>query len=343
MKSKIPRATLVIWGIIVAIVIIIVTVCIVLITQGKWGINSNDKNGYVDIKEQYIQQDVSIVNVDWVSGDVHVKKSANNQIRIVQKGSADYPQEQLFSTKVEGNTLYIEDTRGYGVNMFGFRKQENTDLVLYLPDKEYQQLNGNFVSANVTIDTCNTEHLSLKTLSGAIFMEKGRYGTIELNTTSGDISVSHVKTDQSLEMVSVSGAITTMESTVQNDTYAYSASGNVNINDLYTQNLNCETISASIQTEGIFDNVTFVTTSGLVECAANKPLNQLTVSAVSGDFHGMIPKENGFTATYNTVSGIFESELETIQDNRMFVYGDKNGEFQFNTSSGNITLSELSV
>ena len=55
----------------------------------------------------------------------------------------------------------------------------------------------------------------------------------------------------------------------------------------------------------------------------------------------MIPEKNGFTATYHTVSGTFESELETIQDNHTFVYGDKNGVFEFNTSSGSITLSAL--
>ena len=339
MKNKIPRATLVIWGIIVAIVIVMATVCIVLILQGKWGIDGNDSSDYIEIKEENIQQDISVIHLNWVSGDVQVKKSSNNQIRIVQKGSQDYPQEQLFSTKIDGDTLYIEDTRGYGINMFGFQKQENTDLVLYLPEKEYQQLNGNFVSANVTVDTCNTDHLYLKTISGTIFVEKGKCDSIELNTTSGDISVNHIKTDESLKMVSVSGAVIATESKVENDTYAYSASGNININDLHTKNMKCETISSSI--EGIFDNVTFSTTYGLVECTANEPLNQLTVTTVSGDFHGMIPKENGFTATYHTVSGTFESEFETIQDNHMFIYGDKNGMFEFNTSSGSVTLSAL--
>ena len=338
MKNKIPRATLVIWGIIVAIVIVMATVCIVLILQGKWGIDGNDSSDYIEIKEENIQQDISVIHLNWVSGDVQVKKSSNNQIRIVQKGSQDYPQEQLFSTKIDGDTLYIEDTRGYGINMFGFQKQENTDLVLYLPEKEYQQLNGNFVSANVTVDT---DHLYLKTISGTIFVEKGKCDSIELNTTSGDISVNHIKTDESLKMVSVSGAVIATESKVENDTYAYSASGNININDLQTKNMKCETISSSIQTEGIFDNVTFSTTYGLVECTANEPLNQLTVTTVSGDFHGMIPKENGFTATYHTVSGTFESEFETIQDNHMFIYGDKNGMFEFNTSSGSVTLSAL--
>ena len=225
--------------------------------------------------------------------------------------------------------------------MFGFQKQENTDLVLYLPEKEYQQLNGNFVSANVTVDTCNTNHLYLKTISGTILVEKGKCGSVELNTTSGDISVNHIKTDQSLKMVSVSGAVTIAESKVKNETNAYSASGNININDLYTENLNCETISSSIQTEGIFDKVTFSTTYGLMECTANEPLNQLTVTTVSGDFHGMIPEKNGFTATYHTVSGTFESEFETIQDNHTFMYGDKSGMFEFNTSSGSVTLSAL--
>ena len=341
MKNKIPRATLVIWGIIVAIVIVMATVCIVLILQGKWGIDGNDSSDYIEIKEENNQQDISVIHLNWLSGDVQVKKSSNNQIRIVQKGSQDYPQEQLFSTKIDGDTLYIEDTRGYGINMFGFQKQENTDLVLYLPEKEYQQLNGNFVSANVTVDTCNTDHLYLKTISGTIFVEKGKCDSIELNTTSGDISVNHIKTDESLKMVSVSGAVIATESKVENDTYAYSASGNININDLHTKNMKCETISSSIQTEGIFDNVTFSTTYGLVECTANEPLNQLTVTTVSGDFHGMIPKENGFTATYHTVSGTFESEFETIQDNHMFIYGDKNGMFEFNTSSGSVTLSAL--
>ena len=260
MKNKIPRATLVIWGIIVAIVIVMATVCIVLILQGKWGIDGNDSSDYIEIKEENIQQDISVIHLNWVSGDVQVKKSSNNQIRIVQKGSQDYPQEQLFSTKIDGDTLYIEDTRGYGINMFGFQKQENTDLVLYLPEKEYQQLNGNFVSANVTVDTCNTDHLYLKTISGTIFVEKGKCDSIELNTTSGDISVNHIKTDESLKMVSVSGAVIATESKVENDTYAYSASGNININDLHTKNMKCETISSSIQTEGIFDNVTFSTT-----------------------------------------------------------------------------------
>lgn len=341
MKSKIPRVTLVIWGIIVAIVIIMATVCIVLIMQGKWGIDSNDSSNFIAIKEESIQQDISAINVNWVSGDVQVKKSSNDQIRIVQKGSDDYPQEQLFAAKIDGDTLYIEDTRGYGINMFGFQKQVNTDLILYLPEKEYQQLDGNFVSANVTVDTCNTNHLYLKTISGTISVEKGKCGSVELNTTSGDISINHIKTDQSLKMVSVSGAVTVAESKVENETNAYSTSGNININDLHTKNLNCETISSSIQTEGIFESVTVSTTYGLVECTANEPLNKLTVTTVSGDFHGMIPEENGFTATYHTVSGTFESELETIQDNHTFVYGNKNGMFQFNTSSGSITLSAL--
>ena len=341
MKHKIPRATLVIWGIIVAIVIVMATVCIVLILQGKWGVNGNDSSDYIEIKEENIQQDVSVIHLNWVSGDVQVKKSSNDQIRIVQKGNDDYPQEQLFATKIDGDTLYIEDTRGYGINMFGFQKQENTDLVLYLPEKEYQQLNGNFVSANVTVDTCNTNHLYLKTISGTILVEKGKCGSVELNTTSGDISVNHIKTDQSLKMVSVSGAVTVAESKVKNETNAYSASGNININDLYTENLNCETISSSIQTEGIFDKVTFSTTYGLMECMVNEPLNQLTVTTVSGDFHGMIPEKNGFTATYHTASGTFESEFETIQDNHTFIYGDKSGMFEFNTSSGSVTLSAL--
>ena len=178
MKHKIPRATLVIWGIIVAIVIVMATVCIVLILQGKWGVDGNDSNDYIEIKEENIQQDVSVIHLNWVSGDVQVKKSSNDQIRIVQKGNDDYPQEQLFATKIDGDTLYIEDTRGYGINMFGFQKQENTDLVLYLPEKEYQQLNGNFVSANVTVDTCNTNHLYLKTISGTILVEKGKCGSV---------------------------------------------------------------------------------------------------------------------------------------------------------------------
>ena len=113
MKNKIPRATLVIWGIIVAIVIVMATVCIVLILQGKWGIDGNDSSDYIEIKEENIQQDISVIHLNWVSGDVQVKKSSNNQIRIVQKGSQDYPQEQLFSTKIDGDTLYIEDTRGH--------------------------------------------------------------------------------------------------------------------------------------------------------------------------------------------------------------------------------------
>lgn len=99
MKNKIPRATLVIWGIIVAIVIVMATVCIVLILQGKWGIDGDDSSDYIEIKEENIQQDISVIHLNWVSGDVQVKKSSNNQIRIVQKGSQDNPQEQFSQLK----------------------------------------------------------------------------------------------------------------------------------------------------------------------------------------------------------------------------------------------------
>ena len=75
MKHKIPRATLVIWGIIVAIVIVMASVCIVLILQGKWGVDGNDSNDYIEIKEENIQQDVSVIHLNWVSGDVQVKKA----------------------------------------------------------------------------------------------------------------------------------------------------------------------------------------------------------------------------------------------------------------------------
>ncbi|MFQ7026271.1 MAG: hypothetical protein ACLRRA_04505 [Acutalibacteraceae bacterium] len=74
MKNKIPRATLVIWGIIVAIVIVMATVCIVLILQGKWGIDGNDSSDYIEIKEENIQQDISVIHLNWVSGDVQVKR-----------------------------------------------------------------------------------------------------------------------------------------------------------------------------------------------------------------------------------------------------------------------------
>lgn len=51
------------------------TVCIVLILQGKWGIDGNDSSDYIEIKEENIQQDISVIHLNWVSGDVQVKKS----------------------------------------------------------------------------------------------------------------------------------------------------------------------------------------------------------------------------------------------------------------------------
>ena len=91
---------------------------------GKWGIDGNDSSDYIEIKEENIQQDISVIHLNWVSGDVQVKKSSNNQIRIVQRVVKIIHRSNYSQLKIDGDTLYIEDTRGYGINMFGFQNKK---------------------------------------------------------------------------------------------------------------------------------------------------------------------------------------------------------------------------
>ena len=109
--------------------------------------------GYSELvvrKELSFEETISDVSLEWITGDIHIFQSDNDEIKIVQITDARFPERNLFHHKVSNGKLFITDGRKKRMKIgIDFHK---TDLEIYLPKRQLHSISIDSIGGHLFID-----------------------------------------------------------------------------------------------------------------------------------------------------------------------------------------------
>ncbi len=278
------------------------------IVHWNWGQNFNwSQNVDWGSGEQTTIQDktfaadsIGRLDISWTSGDVTVYKSSDSNIRVVQKEREGFPQKQYATIAQEGDKLVVKDYEmrwSTGLTLIGRRSA----LEIYLPEKQWNSMQVNSVSANVQL-----EYVSV--------------GNLSCELVSGRLDINHVITD-TMKINQVSGTITG--------------------NDITAGKLQMETISGGCDLSGSMQQLDLNTVSGNVSVATQTMPTFVKAEMISGSTTLRIPENDGFTVDLDRVSGNFKSNsFPTVKDGQRYTYKNGGANFSAELVSGSFTVEK---
>lgn len=357
MSSRLIRNRIILWSIILIISIIAFTVFSInskklknkALNSAFYGgiFESNimgnsfekiDRSRFIVIKEQVINDNISDITIDWISGYVTVHKSENDEIKIVQKALDIFPKEELFSYSVNRGKLNIKDERQdkpkKGITIIN---EKQTDLEVYIPEKEYNSININGVSSDITAENLKAKKVIFNTISGDINFS-GIFSNINLTSVSGDIKSDNLRADK-LSINTTSGDMNL--SGEFTDVDIITISGDVKSSSLNAEKASLSSTSGDISISGKLTELDINTVSGNVEVRSSNMLKRIDSHSVSGDVTITIPENDGFTVNINKSSDRLKSDFAlTKNEDNKYVYRNGTAKFTVSTVNGYFKINE---
>ncbi|HOJ09214.1 MAG TPA: DUF4097 family beta strand repeat-containing protein [Clostridiales bacterium] len=306
MDKRLIKGNIILWSVVLVIAIAV----FVAFARGNYcnpfgfpfNMKTANRSQFVVVKEQSIKNDTHNINdvtVDWISGNVDIFKSENNEIKIVQLAGEKFSDNDLFSYKIRGGKLSVIDERKGKTSIgFNFNNFNNgSDLEIYLPEKEFNSIRINTVSSDITSESLNTEILTFSTTSGDVILS-GKFSEVDVKTVSGDIRAEN----------------------------------------LDVQRIALDTTSGDISLTGSLTELDINTISGDAKVYSSDMIKNVKSNAVSGNVTIAIPENDGFTIDFSKVSGNLKSDFALVTNGNRHSYKDGTARFSANSVSGNFTI-----
>lgn len=159
------------------------------ISNGTVGNGSVDAAGVKELK------------IEWVGGSVHLVTADTDKISFSETGVSDEKYRMVWEQR--GDTLILaacKDNLGFG-DWSG--RKLSKDLTVTVPkDFAAREIDIEYVSASVTLESISADKLELEGVSGRCEITNSRADTLRLNTVSGEVSYSGTARDVRLDTVS---------------------------------------------------------------------------------------------------------------------------------------------
>ncbi len=250
--------------------------------------------------------DLSEIEVDWVSGTVHVAVGGGGDITFAETSARELTEKQRLRYRVHDGKLSIS-----------------------------------YCAATWTIwdwldiDRLNMPRKDLTVTIPASFV--GQFKELEINGVSADvIAVGAYARETSF--MTISGSIQA-SGVMGEELSAESTSGRIELSGCTVRALDVETVAGNAEVSAAAEDVDMQTVSGTLRVAlANAPY-KLETESVSGDITIMLPRGAGnFTAKVDTVSGGFTCDIPTVLENGRYIAGTGAAEYRFESVGGDIRI-----
>lgn len=153
--------------------------------------SENNKKINIIYDESFDSAAISAINIDSECGDIDIKQSTDNTIRIVAHGT----DEKLFSISNDNGTITINnkasDNKTKFVYPFGNYTNIGIDVDIYMPADciERLEINSNF--GDVKMNTLSNINLKINCDMGNIKAENIS-GKFDLHTDMGDVEIERI-------------------------------------------------------------------------------------------------------------------------------------------------------
>lgn len=115
-------------------------------------------------KEQTIKDSVTHFMIDWLSDDIRIFTTEQDDIQIIQKASNRCPEDRLFNTEIRSDELRIVDGRKETIRI-GFQFHR-TILEVYLPKKMWSSVSITMVGGRVFFKEVSAMNCKCRITSG---------------------------------------------------------------------------------------------------------------------------------------------------------------------------------
>ena len=183
---------------------------------------SEYKSGNVE----YLSSDyssVSVLDLDWISGEVEIILSNANALSIMETSSQPLTEEEKLHTLIKNGTLYVKFAKsGWHENYmpekkltiavpsrFSFDTINSTTVStdLRVSGQYVRVFNHETVSGEVEINSCNVTGLTINSVSGDIRAENTVVGKFNGETVSGSLKFAFLTMTNQFKFNSVSGDV----------------------------------------------------------------------------------------------------------------------------------------
>lgn len=260
-----------------------------------------------------ITRTVENLEIDWASGSVTVEPGDKCSIR--EECDPNVAEDGKVHWWLDGTTLRVKYCASGTAAVLQLHEKT---LTVTLPVENLKSVTVNTASGNVTAEGMKTGSLNIATASGSI-RTVCEAGEIELTCASGKIGLEQKGNCSSAKLTTASGSI---KADCENTTElkANSASGKITVNGKVTGELEAEVVS------------------GGVECDLDLVPPVCKLVSTSGGVELKLPKNAGFTAKVDTVSGDFSSDFFLKKEGKSYIAGDGSAKLTMSSTSGDIVL-----
>ena len=308
MNKKLIKAKIFTWSIVaISLSIVFVSLLIGTIISHSFNFPFNILNpkynydNYIVAKNESFSDKINDINVDWISGEVRIKRSDSNKIKLIQKIPSNFSKKKLAKIMVDGDSLSIYDNSAKKF-FIGINLPKPTILELYLPNKLYDKITLYTTSADIYSTYIRSNTVEANTVSGAIGLS-GNINKINLDTTSGHIDIAKL-----------------------------------NLKDIYNKNLTCSSVSGKMNLSGVFSDIKAESTSSNIKITSSKMLSSLYCETTSANVDLSIPDNPGFTLNFDKVSGFLDSDFELNRHSDLYTYKNGITDLYLSTTNGNLTI-----
>lgn len=299
-KSIITR--IILWSVVALILIIILVL----------GINGNNFFGFNLGGDSYTNSElysigegslspnqVSAINLNWVSGSIQVEEYEGTDINFFETSSRELSEKHKMRYYLDNNgrlIIQFQAPRSY----FGFNNNYSKNLTVQVPK--------GFQMTGLDIDTVSSD-LKLTNLQA---------NTSTIDSVNGNIQIINLVSDK-LRIDTVNGDIT--------------ASG------ITVNTITVDGVSSDLEFTGNIAHISTSLVSGNTRITPGAAVSKIDCESVSGSITITIPESVGFTVKYDSLSERINSQFPTFNtSSNTLVYAGGQAQFDFETVGGSLNI-----
>ena len=306
--------------------------------------------------DREIDDKITSINIDYISGDVKVKGSDTDTVSVKEKSNKSLDEDHKVHTWVDGGTLYVRycvSTKSISFN--GIEKdleitipeaQELDDFIIDVSSGDMNlsgitsdKINTHASSGDIVLD-CSASVIDIKSSSGDVNLNQtGNSDTVNVKVSSGDIVLNHDGDSNSMKVNSSSGKTDIHQAGTVGTADFHSSSGGVKAEMGTVNSLTINVSSGELYLSA--DDVKDLNTkasSGHTNIALNEAPKTSKLDCSSGGIEVRIPEDSDISVHVDISSGDFNSDIPFTKDGKDYINGNGTAQMNVHCSSGDVSF-----
>ena len=260
------------------------------------------------------------IKIDWVSGPVTLTLYDDHVIRVRETARRELKENEKLELDLSGGELSVKWDSA--LLHFSVMADQSKSLEVWIPRELADSLSK----------------VSVRSVSGDIRTENFAADEAAFHTTSGGIEVNGIRAE-TLELSSTSGEITGENLEATDKLRASNTSGGTTLTALTAGELELNTTSGEMEAAGVAEQLSCRSVSGGVKLTMEKWAQRAEISTVSGSVTLSAPETaDGFTCAFDSVSGDLTSVFAVQESDDTYTYGSGAAKLKISTTSGDVSL-----